>query len=149
MVRDASLARSDAMPPAPLQILITADALRQDDAALAVFRAGHLPVMLDALVRPLITAAGSCNAGDAACGAVFEALAERLAGRCDGYLRVGAPTMLTDALERLFDARSKPIYRHLDAVPRIDQRPGRPMGQPMALTELLFNLGVVVHPGLD
>src|SRR5689334_5116160 len=60
-----------------------------NDAALRLFRAGHLPVTGEALGLPLAELAGSRRVGDAAFEEIMHPIGRLLAQRCDAVLRVG------------------------------------------------------------
>lgn len=81
--------------------LMAANLRAMEEASLALFRAGHLPVSGEALALPLIKAAGSTGVGDAAFDAIFHPYARRLVGRCDAVLRSGGPSQGADEMVRL------------------------------------------------
>ena len=58
-------------------------------AALKVFRMGHLPVLGESLALPLIGEAGSQRIGDAVFDEIFHPISRMLARRVDAVLRVG------------------------------------------------------------
>src|SRR6185369_4883548 len=64
-------------------VKIAANLRQMNEAALALFRRGHIPITGEALALPLIELAGSQAIGDAAFDAIFHPLAERLVARCD------------------------------------------------------------------
>jgi len=99
-----------------------ADAARRQEnlaamnrAALALFRAGHVPVIGVNLALPVIAAAS---------GDVFDEvmmpLSLALAERCDACLRMGGPSRGADDEAARFRAAGKPVYERLEDVP-----PGR------------------------
>src|SRR5256885_15833613 len=69
--------------------LIAANMRAMDEAALALFRRGHLPVTGEALALPMAAVAGSTRVGDTAFDEVFHPVARRLVARCDAVLRIG------------------------------------------------------------
>jgi hypothetical protein len=75
---------------------IAANMRAMNDAALAVFRRGHLPVTGEALALPLIHTAGSTAIGDAPFVEIFHPLAHRLLRRCDAVLRIGGASAGAD-----------------------------------------------------
>ncbi len=117
-------------PPAPLMILvagpyrsgtgddptlIAANMRAMNDAALALFRRGHLPVTGEAVALPLIETAGSSAIGDGALAEIFHPIAHRLLARCDAVLRIGGSSAGADemvataqALGRRPDGRRAP-----------------------------------------
>jgi hypothetical protein len=81
-------------------------------AALALFRAGHVPVIGVSLALPIIDAAGP-----QAYDEIMMPLSLALTDRCDACLRVeGASRGADDEAER-FRAAGKPVYRRLEDVP--------------------------------
>lgn len=82
--------------------------------ALALHRLGHVPVIGVNMALPVIEAAGG---GDAAFAAIMMPLSLALSDRCDACLRVGGPSRGADEEVARFEARGKPVYRCLDAVP--------------------------------
>ncbi len=95
---------------------IAANMRAMDEAALALFRAGHLPVTGEALALPLIRTAGG-SMGDAVWDELFHPVAERLARRCDACLRIGGASAGADAMVRIFEAAGRPVFRSLGEVP--------------------------------
>lgn len=86
-------------------------------AALALFRAGHLPVTGEALALPLLETAGSTRPGDALFQEIFHPVAERLLSRCDAVLRIGGPSEGADMMVARARAQGKAVYTGLDDVP--------------------------------
>lgn len=80
-------------------------------AALAVFEAGHVPVIGVNLCLPIIEAAGGREAE------IMMPLSLALAGRCDACLRVGGPSAGADQEVALFHAVGKPVYGSLADLP--------------------------------
>jgi hypothetical protein len=88
-----------------------------NEAALALFRRGHIPVTGEALALPLIETAGSRAIGDAAFNEIFHPLAEKLVRRCDGCLRIGGPSQGADEMVRLAREAGRRVFMSLDEVP--------------------------------
>ncbi|HEX4994229.1 MAG TPA: DUF4406 domain-containing protein [Methylomirabilota bacterium] len=80
-------------------------------AALALFRAGHVPVIGVNLALPLIEAAG-----EAAFDEIMMPLSLRLVERCDACLRVGGPSQGADDEAARFRATGRPVYARLEEV---------------------------------
>ncbi len=89
-----------------------------EEAALRLYRAGHLPVLGEWLALPLIAGAGSTRMGDAAWDDVFHPISDRLARRCDACLRVGGASAGADRMVAIFEGLGRPVYRRLEDVPR-------------------------------
>ena len=96
---------------------IAANLRAMNEAALRLFRAGHLPVTGEALALPLAEAAGSTAVGDAAFEEIFHPVGERLAHRCDACLRIGGPSAGADAMVAIFEAAGRPVYHRVEDVP--------------------------------
>ena len=73
----------------PAKLAANVDAMNQ--AALDVFRAGHLPVTGEALALPLIELSGAFDE-------IFHPIARRLVDRCDAVLRIGGPSTGADEM---------------------------------------------------
>jgi hypothetical protein len=97
--------------------LIAANMHRMEEAALALFRAGHLPVAGEWFALPLIRTAGSARMGDAVWDEIFHPVAERIAARCDGCLRIGGASTGADAMTAIFRAGGRPVWHSLDEIP--------------------------------
>lgn len=85
-----------------------------NQAALAVFRLGHVPVIGVNMALPLIAVAAT----DGAYEEVMLPLSLALAERCDACLRVGGASAGADAEVARFLALGRPVYRRIEDVPR-------------------------------
>jgi hypothetical protein len=85
-----------------------------NEAALALMRAGHVPIIGVNLALPMIAAAGG---GEPAYEEVMTPLSLSLVDRCDACLRIGGPSKGADEEVRRFVAAGRPVYRELDEVP--------------------------------
>ncbi len=89
-----------------------ANLTRLNQAALALFDRGHLPIIGVNLALPVIAAAGEDQ---------FERLmmpiSLGLAERCDACLRIGGPSRGADDEAGRFRAAGKPVYFRLEDVP--------------------------------
>jgi len=90
--------------------LIAANVRAMTETALAVFRAGHLPVMGEWLALPLIEHAGSQRVGDAVFDEIFHPIARRLVERCDACLRIGGPSQGADEMVALARAAGRLVF---------------------------------------
>jgi uncharacterized protein DUF1937 len=82
-------------------------------AALALFRAGHTPIIGVNLALPIIEAAG----GDAdSYEEIMMRLALSAADRCDACLRIGGASRGADDEVERFRAAGKPVYSSVDEV---------------------------------
>ncbi len=109
--------------------LIARNMRAMNEAALVLFRRGHVPITGEAIALPLIATAGSVAIGDAVFDAIFHPVAERLARRCDAVLRIGGASAGADAMVRVFEELGRPVFRSLDAVPSPGSPP-RESGRP-------------------
>ena len=96
---------------------IAANMRAMNEAALRLFRAGHLPVTGEALALPLVETAGSTGIGDAVFDEIFHPLAERLARRCDACLRIGGASAGADGMVEIFEDQGRPVFRRVQDVP--------------------------------
>src|SRR4051794_32353795 len=87
--------------------------------ALAIFRAGHVPVVGEWFALPLCRLAGSTRIGDAAFDEVFHPIAERLLEHCDAVLRVGGASQGADLMVTVAERRHLAVYRRLEDVPGV------------------------------
>lgn len=87
--------------------------------ALALFRAGHLPVTGEALALPLIETAGSTGPGDPAFQEIFHPVAERLPARCDAVLRIGGASEGADRMVETARARGLAVHTAIDDIPAV------------------------------
>jgi hypothetical protein len=98
--------------------LIAANMHAMEQAALALFRRGHLPVTGEALALPLAALAGSTRVGDPAFDEVFHPIARRLVARCDAVLRIGGASAGADEMVALAREHGATVYTSLDDVPQ-------------------------------
>jgi hypothetical protein len=92
--------------------------------SLALFRAGHLPVMGEWFALPLIEHAGSRAVGDAAFDEIFHPISRRLVEKCDACLRIGGASAGADEMVALSRSLGKAVYHSLAEVPPADRKPG-------------------------
>ena len=101
--------------------LIKANVKRMTETALALYRAGHLPVLGEWLALPLVEAAGSERTGDEVFNEIFHPVAIRLLDHCDAVLRIGGPSAGADEMVRIGREKGKRIFFKLEEIPE----PGR------------------------
>jgi hypothetical protein len=87
------------------------------DAALHLFRAGHLPVLGEWFALPLIEHAGSVRIGDGIFNEIFHPISERLVEKCDACLRIGGPSAGADQMVALAKKVGKSVYFSVDEIP--------------------------------
>lgn len=83
-----------------------------NEAALAVFEKGHLPVVGVNLALPVIDVAGKDRFSD-----IMMPMSLAAAERCDACLRIGGPSNGADLEVAVFERRGLPVYRALDEIP--------------------------------
>lgn len=88
-----------------------------NEAALVLFRAGHLPVTGEALALPLLETAGGALPGEPLFDEIFHPVAERLLSRCDAVLRISGPSEGADRMVALARARGSAVYGDIADVP--------------------------------
>jgi hypothetical protein len=96
---------------------LAANVTTMNQAALEVFRAGHLPVTGEALALPLIELAGSTEVGDDIFDEIFHPIARRLLHRCDAVMRVGGPSRGADEMVAIARDQGKPVFAAVDELP--------------------------------
>jgi len=87
------------------------------DASLALFRAGHLPVMGEWFALPLIEHGGSSGIGDPVFNEIFHPISRRLVAKCDGVLRIGGASAGADEMVAIAREHGKAIYRSMSDIP--------------------------------
>jgi hypothetical protein len=98
--------------------LIRNNVAEMESYALAIFRAGHIPILGEWLALPLVALAGSRKIGDEAFNEVFHPIAVRLLEKCDGVLRVGGPSMGADEMVRVGRSLGLHIYNGIQEIPQ-------------------------------
>ena len=83
-----------------------------NEAALAVFRRGHLPVIGVNLALPIIEAAGPESFDE-----IMMPVSMAVAERCDAVLRIGGPSGGADEEVERFRERGLPVFHGLDEIP--------------------------------
>ena len=97
--------------------LIAANVKAMTDAALDIYRIGHLPVMGEWFALPLIEAAGSKKIGDDIFNEIFHPIAVQLIDHCDAILRIGGRSAGADEMVQTGKAKNKTIFYRIDEIP--------------------------------
>ena len=98
-----------------------AENLRQmNEAALAVFRLGHIPITGEAIALPLIEVAGSKEIGDEVFDEIFHPISRRLIHRIDAVLRIGGASKGADEMVILAKEAGKRIYSTISEITKIE-----------------------------
>jgi hypothetical protein len=90
------------------------------DAALEIYKIGHLPVLGEWFALPLIEAAGSKKIGDDIFNKIFHPVAVQLIDHCDAVLRIGGPSAGADEMVNTGKAKDKTIFYSVEAIPMIN-----------------------------
>ena len=90
---------------------------RLEQAALPLFRAGHIPMIGEWVALPLLEVAGSTGVGDELYDEIVYPAAHRLLARCDAVLRLPGDSKGADEDVRLATERGLPVYYRLEDVP--------------------------------
>ncbi len=98
-------------------VLIEANMHAMHEAALRLFRAGHLGLTGEALALPLVELAGSQHSGDAVFDEIMHPVGRLLARRCDAVLRIGGPSRGADEMVEIAQAHGRAVFYSLDDVP--------------------------------
>ena len=98
---------------------LAANVRAMNETALALFRAGHLPVTGEFLALPLIETAGSIRPGDPLFDEIFHPVAEMLLARCDAVLRIGGPSKGADRMVAQARAQGKDVYTSTADIPTV------------------------------
>ena len=100
--------------------LIKANLQAMNDAALKLYRVGHMPLLGEWLALPLLETAGSERIGDAIFDEIFHPLAHRLLHHCDACLRIGGASKGADEMVKAAETLGLPVFNDLDSVPGVD-----------------------------
>lgn len=92
---------------------------RLEQAALAVYQRGHVPVIGEWLALPLAAAAGSTQLGDAVSQAFLYPVAHRLIAQCQAIYRIEGASAGADNDVRLANEWGIPVYYRLDDIPQL------------------------------
>lgn len=85
-----------------------------NQAAVALHRAGHVPIIGVNMALPMIEAAGGTAS---AYEEIMAPVSLALVDRCDACLRIGGPSKGADDEVKRFEAAGRPVFRSLDEVP--------------------------------
>jgi hypothetical protein len=85
-----------------------------EDAALPIFRAGHIPVIGEWFALPLLKVAGSKHLGDAIYDEILYPVAGRIITKCDAILRLEGASKGADEDVRLATELGIPVYYQLN-----------------------------------
>jgi hypothetical protein len=90
---------------------------RLEEAALPLFRAGHVPLIGEWLALPLMEVAGSEAVGDAIYEEIAYPVAHRLLPRCDAVLRLPGDSKGADQDVAIARERGLKVFFRVEEVP--------------------------------
>lgn len=96
---------------------IAANRAELERHALPVYQRGHLPLIGEWLVGPIVHGAGSTAEGDAVFNAYQYPVAQRLLARCDAVLRLPGASRGADQDVALARQRGLPVYTRAEDIP--------------------------------
>ena len=99
--------------------LIKKNVEAMEQAALSVYKMGHMPVLGEWFALPLIKIAGSKQIGDPIFNEIFHPIAVDLIDHCDAVLRIGGPSSGADQMVSTGIARGKIIFHAEVEIPKI------------------------------
>jgi hypothetical protein len=85
-----------------------------EEAALPIFRAGHIPVIGEWFALPLLRVAGSKYLGDPIYEEILYPIAARLIAKCNAILRLKGPSKGADEDVRLAKELGIPVFYTLN-----------------------------------
>jgi hypothetical protein len=94
---------------------------RMNEAGLAVFRLGHIPVTGEALALPLIEAAGSKETGDEVFNEIFHPISRRLIHRINAVFRIGGQSRGADEMVNLAREAGKSVYSAIAEIAKVEE----------------------------
>ena len=96
---------------------VAANRARLESLALPIYARGHLPVVGEWLVLPIIQAAGGRHHGDAVFQAYQYPVAQRLLERCDAVLRIPGESRGADLDVARARQLGLPVYTSVNELP--------------------------------
>ncbi|WP_144110313.1 DUF4406 domain-containing protein [Paraburkholderia sp. BCC1886] len=90
---------------------------RLEEAALHVYRRGHMPMIGEWVALPLAAAAGSNEPGDAISEQFLYPVAHQLLERCDAVFRIEGESRGADEDVRLARELGKLVYWDFESIP--------------------------------
>ena len=97
-------------------LLMEQNLLKLEEAALPIFRAGHIPVIGEWFALPLLKVAGSKLLGDDIYQEILYPVAARLIKKCDAILRLEGASQGADEDVRLALEIGLPVYYSLSDI---------------------------------
>src|SRR5947207_5720178 len=101
--------------------LIDANIQAMTEAALEIYKIGHLPVLGEWFALPLIEAAGSKKIGDVIFNEIFHPVAMQLIDHCDAVLRIGGASAGADEMVNKGRSKNKIIFHSIKEIPVVSR----------------------------
>ena len=89
---------------------------KMEEAALPIFRAGHIPVIGEWFALPLLKQAGSKYPGDEAYKEISYPVSRRILAKCDAILRISGESKGADEDVRIAKERGIKVYYKLEDI---------------------------------
>ena len=89
---------------------------KMEEAALPIFRAGHIPIIGEWFAMPLFKAAGSRSVRDAVYDEIFFPISARIIRKCDAILRIEDGGSRADEDVLLAKVLGIPVYYKLEDI---------------------------------
>jgi hypothetical protein len=107
--------RESALQPAEVRMMLIAggDLRAMEETAVAVYRAGHIPILSEWLSSPLASVGDPSATPDAEFTELTHPIAERLLARCDAVVRVDGHAAGADLMVALARQRGIRVYQDL------------------------------------
>ena len=100
--------------------LIAGNLHRLEEAALQVYRLGHMPMIGEWVALPLAAAAGFKAVGDPISETFLYPVANRLIRQCHAVYRIDGASQGADADVRLAEELGLPVYRSAGEIPEVE-----------------------------
>ena len=100
--------------------LIAENNRAMNEAALELFRRGHLAVTGEMLALPLLETAGSRGLDDEAFAEIFHPVARMLLPRCDAVVRIGGASVGADEMVAIAREHGLPVFFDVAEVAAVD-----------------------------
>lgn len=96
--------------------LMAANLKKMEEAALPIFRAGHIPVIGEWLALPLLQQAGSKHPGDDAYQEISYPVSRRILAKCDAILRIQGESKGADGDVQMAKEHGIKVYYNLEDI---------------------------------
>ena len=98
-------------------VKMAANVAAMEAQCLPLYAAGHMPVLGEWLVLPMLALAGSKQVGDAVYEELFHTHCERLLSHCDAVLRLRGDSSGADRMVAVARGLGLPVYCSLEEIP--------------------------------